>query len=128
MRWIRAAIVGIGTVLAFPGVGFAQAAPSPSPAGGGVPIGNPGASVSGLPFSGNLHDLIMWATGIGFIACLGAFLSGAGVLRPLGHLFGHEKTAVRGTTTMIVSGVGAFFLASGFILLSFFWTVGGGMH
>jgi hypothetical protein len=125
MKWLHAAIVGIGTVLALPAVALAAASPSPA---SGVPEGNPGASMSGLPFSGTIQDLTMWLTGLGFAACIFVFLSGAGILRPLGHLFGHKDTAVRGTTSMVVSAVGAFLLAAGFILVTFFWNVGGGMH
>jgi len=130
MKRILATItVGAATVLMFPAVALAQASPSPAPAGGGgVPMENPGASVSGLPFSGTLHDLTMWLTGIGFIACLAAFLAGAGILRPIGHLVGHSGGAIKGTTAMVTSAIGAVLLGGGFVLISFFWHVGQGVH
>ena len=123
MKWLRAIPVGIALVLMFPLAALAQATPDPN-----VPMGNPGASVSGLPFSGSLHDLIMWATGIGFIVCLGVLLVGAGVLRPFGHLVGHKDTAIRGTTSIVASIVGAVLLGAGFLLVSFFWHVGQAVH
>lgn len=117
MKWLRAALVGIAVMLMFPAVALAQ-----------VPVPNPGASVDGLPFSGTLHDLTMWVTGIGFVVCLGVFLSGAGILRPFGHLVGHQQTAIRGTTAMVASAVGAILLGGGFLLVSFFWHVGQAVH
>jgi hypothetical protein len=125
-RVLAAITVGAASVLMFPAAVLAQAAPSPAPPA--VPMDNPGASVSGLPFSGTLHDLTMWLTGLGFIACLAAFLAGAGILRPIGHLVGHSGGAIKGTTAMVTSAVGAVLLGGGFVLISFFWHVGQGVH
>lgn len=116
-----------GMMLLRPGMALAQAAPSPSP-GGGAPMDNPGASLTGLPFSGTLHDLSMWATGIGFAVCVLVWLSGTGVLRPVGHLFNHSQTAVRGTSAALAAIIGAIFLGCGWILIAFFWHVGQGVH
>lgn len=126
-KLMRTMVAAAGWLLLLPGTALAQASPSPTPAGE-VPMDNPGASVGGLPFSGSLHDLTMWVTGLGFVVCLVVFLAGSGMLKPLGHLFGHQQTAVRGMMSQISALLGALSLGAGFIIVAFFWHVGVGVH
>ena len=91
-------------------------------------MSNPGSTLSGLPFVGSLHDALAWLSGLCFIVCAGVWLSGSGILKPIGSVFNHIGSVEKGTRAQWASAIGAIFAAGGWVWIVFVWHYGAGVH